>query len=36
MLDDGYTADNRPDGAKVKWQMYSWIWNSITKEWIKK
>ena len=36
VLDDGYTADNRPNGAKVKWQMYSWIWNSITKEWIKK
>ena len=36
MLDDGYTADNRPNGAKVKWQMYSWIWNSTTKEWIKK
>ena len=35
MLDDGYTADNRPDGAKVKWQMYSWIWNAKTKEWIK-
>lgn len=35
MLDDGYTADNRPDGAKVKWQMYSWIWSSTTKEWIK-
>ena len=35
MLDDGYTADNRPDGAKVKWQMYSWIWNASKKEWIK-
>jgi len=35
MLDDGYTADNRPDGAKVKWQMYSWIWSATNKEWIK-
>lgn len=35
MLDDGYTADNRPDGVKVKWQMYSWIWNASKKEWIK-
>ena len=35
MLDDGYTDDNRPDGAKAKWQMYSWIWSSENKEWIK-
>ena len=35
MVDDGYTNDNRPDGAKVKWQMYSWIWNASKKEWIK-
>lgn len=35
MLDDGYTEDNRPDGAKVKWQMYSWIWSATNKEWIK-
>lgn len=35
MLDDGYTNDNRPDGAKVKWQMYSWIWSADKKEWSK-
>ena len=34
-LNDGYTKDNRPDGAKVAWQMYEWIWSSRTKEWIK-
>lgn len=35
MVDDGYTADNRPDGAKLKWQMYTWIWSASKKEWIK-
>ena len=34
-LNDGYTKDNRPDGAKVAWSMYEWIWSSRTKEWIK-
>lgn len=34
-LNDGYTKDNRPDGAKVVWSMYEWIWSSRTKEWIK-
>lgn len=34
-LNDGYTKDNRPDGAKVAWQMYEWIWSSRIKEWIK-
>lgn len=34
-LNDGYTADNRPDGAMVAWQMYSWKWSSQTKQWIK-
>ena len=34
-LNDGYDKDNRPDGAKVAWGMYEWIWSSQTKEWIK-
>lgn len=34
-LNDGYTKDNRPDGAKVVWQMYSWIWSTERKEWVK-
>ena len=35
MLNDGYTDDNRPDGATVAWQMYSWVWDSSKKEWVK-
>lgn len=35
MVDDGYTSENRPDGAKLKWQMYTWIWSASKKEWIK-
>ena len=34
-LNDGYTKENRPDGAKAVWQMYSWIWNAERKEWVK-
>ncbi len=34
-LDDGYTKDNRPDGAKVSWSMYEWVWNRQKKEWVK-
>lgn len=34
-LNDGYTKDNRPDGAKVAWNMYEWIWSSQTKQWVK-
>ena len=34
-LNDGYTSDNRPDGAKVSWNMYEWIWSSQKKEWVK-
>ncbi|MBR1526220.1 MAG: hypothetical protein IJ640_06125 [Prevotella sp.] len=34
-LNDGYTAETRPNGAKVAWNMYEWVWNSQTKEWIK-
>ena len=34
-LNDGYTSDNRPDGAMVAWGMYSWKWNKVRREWIK-
>lgn len=34
-LNDGYTDDTRPDGAKVAWSMYEWIWSSQKKQWIK-
>lgn len=34
-LNDGYTSDTRPDGAKVSWNMYVWIWSSQKKEWVK-
>lgn len=34
-LNDGYTDDTRPDGAKVAWSMYEWEWSSRTKQWIK-
>lgn len=34
-LNDGYSADNRPNGAMVKWQMYTWIWSVTTKTWNK-
>lgn len=33
-LNDGYTSDNRPDGATVAWGMYSWKWNKAKKQWI--
>ena len=34
-LNDGYTDDNRPDGAKVAWSMYEWVWSRQNKQWIK-
>ena len=34
-LEDGYTDDNRPDGATVAWGMYSWKWSKLRKEWVK-
>ena len=34
-LNDGYTSDNRPDGAKIASGLYEWIWSSRTKEWVK-
>ena len=34
-LVDGYTDDNRPNGATAAWGMYSWRWNSLEKKWIK-
>ena len=35
MLNDGYTAETRPDGAKIAHNMYEWIWSKEKKEWIK-
>lgn len=32
---DGYTKDERPDGAMVMWRGYKYIWDSITKKWVK-
>lgn len=32
-LSDGYTTDNRPNGAIVMWRGYKYKWNSITKQW---
>lgn len=34
-LNDGYTADNRPDGAKVACGLYEWVWSAERKEWAK-
>ena len=34
-LNDGYSDEERPDGAKVAWGMYEWVWSSRTKEWVK-
>ena len=34
-LNDGYTDDNRPEGATVAWGMYSWKWIKLRKEWVK-
>ena len=34
-LDDGYTTDTRPDGAKASWGMYNWVWSRELRKWIK-
>ena len=34
-LKDGYTSDNRPDGATVAWGMYEWKWSRNEKRWVK-
>lgn len=34
-LVDGYSASNRPDGARAAWGMYEWVWNASIKDWIK-
>lgn len=34
-LNDGYTKDNRPNGAKVKQNGNLYVWSSEKKEWIK-
>ena len=33
-LNDGYTDDNRPDGARVYCQLHYWNWSKQRKEWI--
>lgn len=35
MIADGYTDDNRPDGARASWGMYLWVWSKQRKEWVK-
>ena len=35
MLKDGYTSENRPDGAKCAWNMYTRVWSSSLKEWVR-
>lgn len=32
---DGYTKENRPNGAQVMWRGYKYTWNSELKNWIK-
>lgn len=34
-LDDGYTSNNRPDGATASWGMYNWVWSRELRKWIK-
>lgn len=34
-LNDGYTSDNRPDGARAASGMYEWVWSRKKKEWVK-
>jgi len=34
-LNDGYTDDNRPEGATAAWNMYTWKWSREKKEWVK-
>lgn len=35
-LDDGYSADTRPDGACAAWNMYEWTWSRAQRMWVKK
>lgn len=34
-INDGYTDENRPSGAKAAWGMYEWVWSKVRKEWVK-
>lgn len=36
MLCDGYTDENRPNGAKVKKNGYTFVWDSSIKQWVNK
>lgn len=33
-LNDGYTDDNRPDGAMVNCELHDWIWSKEKKQWV--
>ena len=35
MLNDGYTPDNRPDGATIEHSLDTWVWSAILRDWIK-
>lgn len=35
MINDGYTEETRPDGARAAWNMYEWVWSREQKKWIK-
>ena len=35
MLNDGYTDETRPDGARIAHNMYEWVWSKQGKEWVK-
>lgn len=32
---DGYSEENRPDGATVKYGMYTWKWSSGKVKWVR-
>ena len=34
-LNDGYTSDSRPDGARAASGLYEWVWSRKKKEWVK-
>ena len=35
MINDGYTDETRPDGARAAWNMYEWMWSKKQRKWIK-
>ena len=36
MINDGYTDETRPDGARAAWNMYEWTWSRAQRQWVKK